>query len=624
MKQRNLILFVLLALVGLVANAHAQSATVLLQEGIYAEQTEGDLDKAIKIYNQVLEKYNNVERLAARATYQLGMCHLKKGEKDKAAEYFQEAVDYYPTQSSVVKKAQKQLENIKPEPKDSVFEQVDYHILRFLGNKFGETATEAGQQSIGVNSHLYYVDQDGFSYRGGLNSYYNWTGQTITDKVSFGGTSYPNQTLYDITGQELNTQIVPHKTRPNHWQVYWIPDEPLAPGEYFPYGWSLNEKKKLPQLPGDVYSLTMQNQYGMKVIETFFLVLPEGVSISQSNPPTGNKEFDDSNVYWWTKTVKQGKNHIEKVLLDIDEIKVYPEELKPVAVDSFPKTYSNDVDPDIKEISVTFDQDMFQYGYAWCQSGSDETFPKSTGGGNAHYIDSRTCVLPVDVEPGKAYSVFVNLGKFQAFRNTDEIPAREFVIVFATKDTDGNPTEIPEHMLQRARQTNDKIPDPVTPEQIVEKAVKTISTCAEGDARVAPAIATIKSLDESVAINELKKYLASENNEIRRSAVYVLYMGKFENIDAAIADLEKLCSHAESMTRGMAALALGENKIQSSFEILKEMTLNDKSGFARRCAAYALGMLGDTKAIPILQQAIEDPDKLVQNNAGAALIMLEK
>ena len=53
------------------------------------------------------------------------------------------------------------------------------------------------------------------------------------------------------------------------------------------------------------------------------------------------------------------------------------------------------------------------------------------------------------------------------------------------------------------------------------------------------------------------------------------------------------------------------------------MTLHDKSGYARRCGAYALGMLGDAKAIPVLQQALKDPDKLVQNNAGAAIIMLE-
>jgi len=474
-------IIILLLVFGLVTPAaQAKSLSLLLHEGLYAEETEGDLDKAISIYEQVLEKAGQIERLAARATYQLGMCHLKKGEKEKAAEYFQQVVSNYSTQEMLARQAEKQLEKVRPEPKESVFEQIDYQVTRFLGEKFGETAMEAGQRHLAVNSHVYYVDREGFSYKGGLNSYYNWTGRTITHKVHFGGTSYPNQTHYGVDGNKLNTEIVPDKTRPNHWQIYWIPDEPLAPEEYLYFGWSLNEKKKLPKLPGDVYSLTMQNMYGQAVIETFFLVLPKELTISRSNRPTESQELLNFDVYWWTKTVGQGENHLEQVQLKMADVNM-----------------------------------------------------------------------------------------------------------------------------------------------TVEKAVKTISTCAEGDAGVDAAIATIKSLDESAAVNELKKYLTSEKDTIRRSAIYVLWRGEFANIDTAIADLEKLCSHEEDLTRGMAGLALGQNKALSSFTVLEKMTLDDSSGYARRCGAYALGLMGDTRAKPILEKALKDPDRLVQNNAEAALRMLE-
>ena len=60
----------------------AESPTVLLKQGIYVEETEGDLDKAIEIYKQVLDQAAKVQRLASRATFQLGMCHLKKGQKE--------------------------------------------------------------------------------------------------------------------------------------------------------------------------------------------------------------------------------------------------------------------------------------------------------------------------------------------------------------------------------------------------------------------------------------------------------------------------------------------------------------------------------------------------------------
>lgn len=157
----------------------------------------------------------------------------------------------------------------------------------------------------------------------------------------------------------------------------------------------------------------------------------------------------------------------------------------------------------------------------------------------------------------------------------------------------------------------------------VETAVKIISTCAEGDPRVTAAMATVKDLDESAVVSELKKYLTSEQATIRRAAIYVLWQGEFSNIDDAIPELERLCSHEEYLTRGMAGLALGQNKILSSFAILEKMTLDDPSGYARRCGAYALGLLGDTKAKPTLEKALNDPDSLVQNNAKAALKMLE-
>lgn len=109
---KSTIIILSLAL-GLLASAvQAKSPSVLLQEGLYAEETEGDLEKAIEIYEQVLEEASAIQRLSAKATYQLGMCYLKKGDKEKAAEYFQQVVSNYPTQKTLVKKATVQLEKV--------------------------------------------------------------------------------------------------------------------------------------------------------------------------------------------------------------------------------------------------------------------------------------------------------------------------------------------------------------------------------------------------------------------------------------------------------------------------------------------------------------------------------
>ena len=69
---------------------------------------------------------------------------------------------------------------------------------------------------------------------------------------------------------------------------------------------------------------------------------------------------------------------------------------------------------------------------------------------------------------------------------------------------------------------------------------------------------------------------------------------------------------------------LGGAKADSAFDELAEMTANDKSPFARRCGAYALGLLGDQRARPVLEKALKDPNNLVSNNAEAALTMLAK
>jgi hypothetical protein len=314
---KNATILCLLVMGMLMPVVQAKSPTILLKEGIYAEETEGDLDKAIGIYEQVLEEAAETERLAGRAAYQLGICHLKKGETDVAAEYFRKVIKDYSSQKGMVTKAKGKLQEIAPAFEErSLFEQIDGQVIRFISEKYGEIAGEAGKEILYANSHIYYVNSDFVLYNGGMGFYYNWTGKVITGRTRLSGTSFPNQSHYGIEGHELNTEIVPDTTRKNHWQIYWIPDEPLEPEESLYYGWSIDSSRNLPSKTGQVAELTMQNTFGSPAIETFFLVLPKGLKISKSNPPTGSKELLGFNVYWWTKTVQQNENHLEQVQLN--------------------------------------------------------------------------------------------------------------------------------------------------------------------------------------------------------------------------------------------------------------------------------------------------------------------
>jgi hypothetical protein len=87
--------------------ASAQSAADLLQKGIYAQETLGDLDGAVKSYRQVLTSYPANKQIAAQAQYQLVLCMVQKGDRAAAAREFDALARNYPDQAEFINKARK-------------------------------------------------------------------------------------------------------------------------------------------------------------------------------------------------------------------------------------------------------------------------------------------------------------------------------------------------------------------------------------------------------------------------------------------------------------------------------------------------------------------------------------
>ena len=102
-----------------------------------------------------------------------------------------------------------------------------------------------------------------------------------------------------------------------------------------------------------------------------------------------------------------------------------------VVVKTVPQAGATDVDPGLKEIKVTFSKDMYDGSWSWTTV-TRESFP--TRAGESRYEkDNRTCVLPVKLAPGKTYGIGLNSGKFKNFKDTDEVPALPYLLVFQTK-----------------------------------------------------------------------------------------------------------------------------------------------------------------------------------------------
>ncbi len=110
------------AILTCVSASAADSPSDLLEKGIYTEETVGDLDKAIEIYEEIISQAEANRKFVSQAQLRLGKCLLKQGKKKEAEEAFRKLVDRFkdsPDQKELVAKARELL------PADSGDMQLD-------------------------------------------------------------------------------------------------------------------------------------------------------------------------------------------------------------------------------------------------------------------------------------------------------------------------------------------------------------------------------------------------------------------------------------------------------------------------------------------------------------------
>ena len=90
--------------------------------------------------------------LAASATYHLGLCHVKKGQNDRASQYFQQIIDTYPQLESTVGNARRQLKCIAPKPVNNIDQSIIFADSFEKGEDFPLDWNQ-GQAVSGVTYH---------------------------------------------------------------------------------------------------------------------------------------------------------------------------------------------------------------------------------------------------------------------------------------------------------------------------------------------------------------------------------------------------------------------------------------------------------------------------------------
>jgi beta-lactamase regulating signal transducer with metallopeptidase domain len=104
---------------------------------------------------------------------------------------------------------------------------------------------------------------------------------------------------------------------------------------------------------------------------------------------------------------------------------------KPQIVGLTPKNGAQDVDPNLKEIRITFNVPMGG-GFSW--TGGGENYPTIPGGKKPYWTeDKKTCVLPVQLKPGWEYRLGLNSPSHKNFQSSGGVPLDPVVLIFKTR-----------------------------------------------------------------------------------------------------------------------------------------------------------------------------------------------
>jgi Tol biopolymer transport system component len=85
-----------------------QTAAELYEKALYLEEAQGDLQKAIGMYEKILAQDPGDREVAAKAQLHIGLCYEKLGQEQAQAAY-QKVVEHYPDQTEAVSMAKEKL-----------------------------------------------------------------------------------------------------------------------------------------------------------------------------------------------------------------------------------------------------------------------------------------------------------------------------------------------------------------------------------------------------------------------------------------------------------------------------------------------------------------------------------
>ena len=146
----------------------------------------------------------------------------------------------------------------------------------------------------------------------------------------------------------------------------------------------------------------------------------------------------------------------------------------PVVVKTYPPQLANDIPFGDAILTVEFDQKMLNNCWSWCQT-SQIAFP---AGSSKPYYDKalKVCHRKVILEPGTVYYTYFNAPGFNGFHSAGKIPAKPYMLLFATQTIDGKPTKIPQKYIDMLNKSKSRKASKNTKLSILPMAPKIVKT----------------------------------------------------------------------------------------------------------------------------------------------------
>jgi Tol biopolymer transport system component len=123
---------------------------VLFEKAKFTMETKGDLEGAIKLFEQILTKYPDQREYAAKSQLYIGICYEKQGQS-KAIKAYEQVMKNYPDQTDLVSLARSRMTNLQAQSLETA------KVIQFpldLPYLEGGTLSPDGTRRVGVSYEI--------------------------------------------------------------------------------------------------------------------------------------------------------------------------------------------------------------------------------------------------------------------------------------------------------------------------------------------------------------------------------------------------------------------------------------------------------------------------------------